>query len=145
MVHQSELDPYEQQLCSSVRRERESAAEQISDYLQYAELSLESKLKIGSWLIDAIWRDNDEVVLESLLHALGWINFGQPCPGVPWKRLGEYLPKLQTPLLGEYALATLGECGDPSMVSYIEPYLRHSEESVRLVAGDAISQLNSRT
>ena len=137
-VPQNELDPYELQLKSDCSRQRDSAAEQLSDYLQYSDLGLQSRLAVGRWLLDALWNETDEVVIESLLNALGWINFKTACPELEWGRLAEYLPKLPPILLGEYAIATLGECADPSMIPYIEAYLNHPEPSVRQEAQQAI-------
>jgi hypothetical protein len=142
-ISQRELDPYEAQLRSDSSRTREIAAEQLSDYLEYGGLLLESRKKIGDWLLDALCKENDELVIESLLNALGWINFNAPCPDINWRRLGEYLPRLPLALLGEYALTTLGESGDPAMIRYVQPYVDHADNDVRSYAVQATELLNS--
>jgi len=140
-VPQSELDPYALQLISETSRQRESAAEQLADYLQYSELAHSSRLAVGRWLLDALWLEKDEVVIESLLFALGWISFKSECPQLEWVRLALYLPKMPPILLGEYGVATLGESADPSMIPYIKPYLKHSDPYVRQEAETAIATL----
>ena len=135
------LGAYEADLRSPVARERELAAEYLSDCFEYADIRLETRLRIGNWLIDALWKEDDPIVLESILHALGAANLPEPCPQLPWQRVGEYLPKLTSPLLGEYGLGMLGECGDPNMIAFIEPYATHSEPIVREEARKALDLL----
>lgn len=142
-ISQRELDPYESQLQSGSSRSRETGAEQLSDYLEYGELSLESKQKIGGWLLDALEKECDEIVVESLLNALGWVNFNSACPQVDWSRLGEYLPRLPPGLLGEYALVTLGESGDPAMIRYVQPFVDHLDSDVRTYAEQSMKMLSS--
>ncbi len=140
-INQQMLVPYESQLKSPSARERDSAAGQLSDFLEYGDLTLESRLTVGNWLIDSLWNESDGGVIEAILHALGWVNWNGPCPQLPWHRLGEFLPKLQSPLLGEYGLAMLGECGDPTVIPILEPYLQHPEAIVREEASKAIGSL----
>jgi len=133
-----DLRPYEAGLRSPSARERDSAAEVLTDHLESGDISHEVRLRIGKWLMDALWKEHDPIALESILNGLG---AAAPCPQLPWHRVGEYLPKLKSPLLGEYGIGMLGECGDPAMIAFVRPYLEHPEEMVRQEAQRAMALL----
>jgi len=136
-----DLKPAEAGLRSPSARERDSAAGVLTDYLEYGDISHEVRLRIGIWLMDALWKEHDATALESILHGLIAVNLPAPCPQLPWHRVGEYLSRLKSPLLGEYGIGMLGECGDPAMTAFVRPYLEHSEEIVRQEAERAMMLL----
>lgn len=140
------LDEFRAGLKKQERRERMFVASEMADWFEYGrDLPENFHRQMADMLIEAALVETDEDPLEAILNAIGaGTCYRNLSPEIAWHKIGDFLPRLKSPLL-EYGIGILGECRNPDMLRYVEPYLDDPRETVCEEAVRAYEVMRSRT
>jgi hypothetical protein len=139
----SELHGLVERLHSTTVRIREVAAGDAGDILEHWELSADQANRLVNALLDAVLREVDRGVTESILYALGEPSVSQECRGERWERLVPILGSFDVECL-EYAIELLGNSDDAKTLRVIESYRDNQEPGVRESVQDALELIERR-
>lgn len=137
----TEVEKLVGQIESTRSRGRESAADQLADWLEACQLSDSDFIRVVEALLVAADREPDDVARESIFNALSSASMSNPGAPIDWSSVASSLESLAPDCL-EHALLALGFSGNADFKSRIEQYLKHPDEVIRETASEAISTLD---
>jgi hypothetical protein len=129
------------QLKSAHLRTRELAAEELADFLEAGLLNKNEFRRVVRTLVGTALAETDPDVKESMFNALSSASMAPTVSSVNWDPIASSLDSLDPACL-EHAFVILGFSGDTKYRTKIKRYLTHPDETIRLEAADALSQLN---
>lgn len=121
-------------------RQQENWADGLGDLLESGYLSQADAGRVVGWLAQRAVSDVDYTVRESALHAISEAGGQYELPYVAIEPLAAKVDAFE-PLLLEYVLFSLSATHDERARRSIEPFLDHSNASVRKEAELAMTEL----
>jgi HEAT repeat protein len=122
-------------------RQRDLAAETLSDLLRTGALAHSDAQAAVTALVALAGNDPDATVQESALHAITEAFDHYELPLRLFRPLQQQMPTMPPILLAEYALYILAATHDPDARPTIETFLAHPDPAVHRAAREAIAEL----
>jgi HEAT repeat protein len=130
------------QLQSRNEKIRYNAAAELGDSFESRGVSDEASGPLAEQLIAALLVEDSVLVRERIAYTLMLMGMSGYRPSVSWDAMASSLDRLEPQAL-EYALSALGFTKNMRYETTISRYLRHSHETVRDAAAEALQELKS--
>jgi hypothetical protein len=138
------LDDLVKRLKAPQARTRDLAAAELGDWIESDQLAEKDFRNIVSALVEAALNEKHANAKESMFNALSSASTARPKGYGAWEPIAQSLASLDVACL-EHALLILGWSANPQFRHAIQPYLKHSDQTIRETAADALQMLEPRT